>query len=223
MSLRDVSRLRWAPRPARADDCAPGDGATSAGEPPRARAAARVGNAPGGGASNRAFTRRLRLRWVKGSHAIAPLDCLTSRAEEGSRATGQSLDEASAVVAEDLERAAAVLNVRTAPLVPGCGVLVAVSGLLAKAEPSSDGLAEAFVSLAVLFAIGGFAFLTRALFAYAGRRNVGLSPTVDDIAFAREGLVRKHANAHRGAWVAGIGLACLIIGILFGVHIDIKG
>jgi hypothetical protein len=147
---------------------------------------------------------------------------LITRAEEHSDATGQSLDEGAAVVVEDLERAAGALNTRTAPLVPGCGVLVAVSGLAAKAEPSSNPLADAFVSLAVLFAIGGFAFLTRSLFLYAGRRVVGLSPTVDDIEFARARLVRKHTSAHRGGLLAGIGLACLIIGILAGVHITIS-
>jgi hypothetical protein len=207
---------------ARTDDSAAADEGTPAGEPPRASATERVGNAPGRGASTRAVRRRLRLRGAKRHHAIAPLDCLTRRAEEGSRATGQSLDESSAVVVEDLERAAAALNTRTAPLVPGCGVLVAVSGVLVKAEPSSNPLAETFVSLAILCAVGGFAFLTRALFAYAGRRNVGLSPTADDIAFARDSLVRKHTNAHRGSLLAGVGLTCLIIGILLGVHIDIN-
>jgi hypothetical protein len=152
---------------------------------------------------------------------MASLDSLIGRAEELSRATGQSPDEAAAVVVEDLERAAAALTARTAPLVPGCGVLVAVSGLAVKAEPASDPIAETFVSLAVLFAIGGFSFLTRALFLYAGRRIVGLSPTVDDIAFARDRLVRKHTSAHRGGFLAGIGLTCLIIGILAGVHISI--
>jgi len=142
------------------------------------------------------------------------------RVEERSRASGQSLDEAVAVVVEDLERAAAALNARTAPLVPGCGVLVAAAGLLVKAEPSSDVIAELFLGLAVLFAIGGFSFLARGLFAYAGRRQVGLSPTVDDVASARDGLVRKHADARRGGWLAGIGLACLILGILFGTHIS---
>ena len=144
------------------------------------------------------------------------------RGEKRSRGTGQSLDEASAVVVEELEGAAAALTTRTAPLVPECGVLVAISGLATKAEPSSDRLAEAFVSLAVIFAIAGFAFLTRALFAYAGRRSIGLAATSDDIAFARELLVRKRANARRGGWLAGLGLTCLIIGILVGVHIDIN-
>ncbi len=105
---------------------------------------------------------------------------------------------------------------------PGCGVLVAISGLAVKAEPTKgNGIAEAFVSLAVLFAIAGFAFLTTALFLYAGRRTVGLSPTVQDIGFARQRLVRKYTSAHRGGLLAGIGLACLIIGILAGVQIDI--
>jgi hypothetical protein len=169
----------------------------------------------------RAFARRVPSRRGRASHAIASLDALMRRVDELRLARGQSVDDAAAVVVEDLERAAAALNTRTAPLVPGCGVLVAVSGLLAKAEPSSDRFAETFVSLAVLFAVGGFAFLTRSLFAYAGRREVGLSPTVDDIAFARDCLIRKHANAHRGGWLAGIGLFCLIIGILAGVHISV--
>jgi hypothetical protein len=143
------------------------------------------------------------------------------RVEERAKATGQSRDEAAATVVEELETAAGALNTRTAPLVPGCGVLVALSGLLAKAEPSSNGLSEAFVSLAVLWAVAGFSFLTFALFSYAGRRLIGLAPTVEDVAFARDRLVRKRANAHRGSWLAGIGLACLIIGILFGVRIQI--
>lgn len=126
------------------------------------------------------------------------------------------------MVVNDLEQAANALTTRTAPLVPGCGVLVAISGLAVKAEPSKGNrVAETFVSLAVLFAIAGFAFLTTALFLYAGRRTVGLAPTVDDIGFARERLVRKYTSAHRGGFLAGIGLACLIIGILAGVHIDI--
>lgn len=147
---------------------------------------------------------------------------LISRAEDHARATGQSQDEAAVVVVNDLEQAANALTTRTAPLVPGCGVLVAISGLAVKAEPSKGNrVAETFVSLAVLFAIAGFAFLTTALFLYAGRRTVGLAPTVDDIGFARERLVRKYTSAHRGGFLAGIGLACLIIGILAGVHIDI--
>ena len=48
------------------------------------------------------------------------------RAEERSRATGKSVDAAAAVVVADLKRAAAALNARTAPLMPGCGVLVGV-------------------------------------------------------------------------------------------------
>lgn len=30
------------------------------------------------------------------------------------------------------------------------------------------------------------------------------------------------ANAHRGGWLAGIGRACLILGILFGVHLSLN-
>jgi hypothetical protein len=114
------------------------------------------------------------------------------------------LDEAAAVVVEDLERAAVALTARTAPLVPGSGVLVAAAGVLLKAEPSSYGVSEFFLGLAILFAVGGFSFLTRALLVYAGRRQVGLAPTADDVAFAHDALVRKHVNAHRGGWLAGL-------------------
>jgi hypothetical protein len=145
---------------------------------------------------------------------------LVSRADAISRATGKSKDEAAAVVVHDLEQAANALTTRTAPLVPGCGVLVAVSGLAAKAE-SRTVVGDTFASLAILFAVAGFGFLTRALFLYAGRRIVGLSPTMDDIAFARGRLARKHTSAHRGGWLAGAGLTCLIIGILAGVHISV--
>src|SRR5262249_7585218 len=85
----------------------------------------------------RALTRRVRFRRARRDSAIVSLGCLMRRVEERSRASGQSLDEAVAVVVEALERAAAALNARTAPLVPGCGVLVAAAGLLVKAEPSS--------------------------------------------------------------------------------------
>lgn len=196
-------------------------GAVPGGEGAYAAATGRDGKAVGWSASVRALTRRVWPRRATGDHAIASLDSLLGRAQELSRAPGQDQDGAAAIVVEDLERAAAALTARTAPLVPGCGVLVAVSGLAVKAEPTSNPIAETFVSLAVLFAVGGFAFLTRALFLYAGRRLVGLSPTVNDIAFARDRLVRKHTSAHRGGLMAGIGLTCLIIGILAGVHISI--
>jgi hypothetical protein len=206
----------------RAHDSVPAAEPIPGSEPVRAAKTGEVGDSQAWGAPMRAFTRRVWLGRASRHQAIASLDCLMRRVEERSRATGQSQDEAAAVVVEDFERAAAALNTRTAPLVPGCGVLIAATGLLLKAEPSSDPLAEFFLGLSVLFAVGGFVFLTRALFVYAGRRSIGLSPTVDDIAFAHDGLVRKYANAHRGGWLAGIGLTCLIIGILFGIHISIS-
>jgi hypothetical protein len=143
---------------------------------------------------------------------------MIARAEELSRATGKSEDEAAAVVVEDLESAAAALTARTAPLVPGTGVLVAVSGFAIKSEPASNVVADTFISLAIFFAIAGFSFVTRALFLYAGRRTVGLSPTVDDIGFARDRLVSKRASAYRGSLLAAIALAFLVIGILVGVR-----
>src|SRR6202044_458549 len=110
---------------------------------------------------------------------------------------------------------------RTPPLVPACGVLVAVAGLLLKAGPSSDGIAEVFLGFAVLFAVLGLSFLARGHFIYAGRRTIGLSPTVDDIAFARDRLVRKQACTRRGGWLAAIAPGCLVGGILVGVQIPL--
>lgn len=160
-------------------------------------------------------------RKTSSANTVASRESMMRRAEECSRASGESLDQAAAVVVEDLERAATALSARTAPLVPACGVLVAAAGLLLKAEPSSDRLAEVFLGFAIVSAVAGLSFLTRAHFIYAGRRTIGLSPTIDDIAFARDGLTRKHANTYRGGWLAGIGLACLIIGILTGVHFNL--
>jgi len=182
----------------------------------------RAGEAPPHRGSTRTRSRR-RPRWRRGTGegAVASVAVLTARVEELSRATGKTEDEAAGIVVEELESAAAALTTRTAPLVPGTGVLVAISGLAVKAEPSSRALVQVFISLAIFFAIAGFAFLTRGLFLYAGRRIIGLAPTVDDIAFARDRLVRKHTSAHRGGLLAGIGLALLIIGILSGVRVQI--
>ena len=167
-----------------------------------------------------AFTRDRKSRGTSKEHEVASRESLMSWAEERSRATGQSVDEAAAAVVEDLERAAASLTTRTTPLVPACGVLVAVTGLLVKAETSSL-IADVFLSFAVLFAVAGLAFLTRGLFIYVGRRAIGLPPTAGDIAFTRDSLVRKHACTYRGSRLAAIGLACLIIGILVGININL--
>jgi hypothetical protein len=167
-----------------------------------------------------AFMRSAERRRASKDYPVASRDSMMRRAEERSRLTGQSLDEAAEMVVEDLERAAAALSTRTAPLVPACGVLVAAAGLLLKAG-FSDGVADIFLGFAVLFAVVGLSFLARAHFIYAGRRTIGLSPTVGDIAFARDRLVRKHACTYRGGWLAGIGLACLVLGILLGVRITL--
>jgi hypothetical protein len=159
-------------------------------------------------------------RKARRDYPIASRDSMVRRAEESSRLTGQSLDEAAVVVVEDLERAAAALSTRTAPLVPACGVLVAAAGLLLRAG-FSDAVADIFLGFAVLFAVVGLSFLARAHFIYAGRRSIGLSPTVGDIAFARDRLVRKNVCTYRGGWLAGLGLACLIVGILVGVRITL--
>jgi hypothetical protein len=170
----------------------------------------------------RALSRRVRFRKATRDYAIAPLASLMRRVEDRSRATGQSLDEAAAIVVEDLERAAAALTARTAPLVPACGVLVAAAGLMLKVEPASDPISEIFFSLTILSTVGALWFLIRAHFVYVGRRHVGLSPTVDDIAFTHRRLVRKHADVHYGGWLAGIGLTCLLLGILLGVRFSLN-
>jgi hypothetical protein len=167
-----------------------------------------------------AFMSGTERRKANRDYPVASGDSMLRRAEECSRATGQSLDEAAAVVVEDLERAAAALSTRTAPLVPACGVLVAAAGLLLKAE-FTDGLSDVFLGVAVLSALVGLAFLARAHFIYAGRRTIGLAPAVGDIAFARDRLVRKNTCTYRGGWLAGIGLTCLIVGILLGVPITL--
>jgi hypothetical protein len=167
-----------------------------------------------------AFMRGAERRKASRDYPIASRDSMMRRAEECSRVTGQSLDEAAAVVVEDLERAAAALSTRAAPLVPACGVLVAGAGLLLKAE-FSDGVSDILLGFAVLSAVAGLSFLARGQFIYAGRRTIGLSPTVGDIAFARDRLVRKHACTYRGGWLAGIGLTCLILGILLGARITL--
>lgn len=51
---------------------------------------------------------------------------------------------------------------------------------------------------------------------------IGLPPTVEDIGFAQHRLVRKLHNARRGAILAGIGLAFLVIGIVLGVRLDVR-
>jgi hypothetical protein len=92
----------------------------------------------------RALTGRVRFRKATRDHAIASLDSLMRRVEERSRAGGQSPDEAAAVVVEDLERAAAALNARTAPLVPGCGVLVRSRALLPPTAAADPGVEPTF-------------------------------------------------------------------------------
>src|SRR5262249_56178983 len=52
-------------------------------------------------AGMRALTRRVRFRRARRDYAIASLDSLMRRVEERSRASGQSLDEAVAVLVED--------------------------------------------------------------------------------------------------------------------------
>jgi hypothetical protein len=144
------------------------------------------------------------------------------RVEETAAQNGHSEAEAARAVVEELERETAALTLRTAPLVPGCGLLVAVSGVMLKSEPTSRTASEFFLGTSVVLAVIGFTFLSRALFSYAGRRVIGLAPVVDDIQYAQCRLVSKLRNARRGATFAGIGLAFLLIGIVLGVQLDVR-
>ncbi len=162
-----------------------------------------------------------RRRPLRREHRVASLDALRQRAEERSRTTGQSLDEAAAVVVEDLESAVNALNTRVSPLLRGTSFLVAVASLMFKVEPSSQGLAEILIGLSVILAITGTYYLVDGVSTYAGRRAIGSLPTIEDIAFAHARLARKYNSAYRGSWLAGISLTCLVAGILLGVHIQI--
>jgi hypothetical protein len=144
------------------------------------------------------------------------------RVEESAGRSGQSETEAAKEVVEELERETTALTLRNAPLIPGCGLLVAVSGVMLKAEPTSRPLSEFFLGGAVVLAVAGFTFLSRALFSYAGRRVIGLEPTLDDIEFAQRRLVSKLHNARRGGVLAGVGLILLVIGIATGVRLDVR-
>jgi hypothetical protein len=167
-------------------------------------------------------TRLPRPRRSKERHMIAPVDALIRRVEESAQRSNQSMDEAAKVVVEELERETSALTLRTAPLIPGCGLLVAVSGVMLKSEPTSRPLSEFFLGAAVVLAVAGFTFLARALFSYAGRRVIGLEPTLEDIEFAQRRLVSKLHNARRGGVLAGVGLILLVIGIVTGVRLDVR-
>jgi len=101
-------------------------------------------------------------------YPVASRDSMMRRAEECARVTGQSLNEAAVVVVEDLEACRCGAEHADGPARAACGVLVAAAGLLLKAE-SSDGIADIFLGFAVLFAVVGLSFLTRAHLIYADR------------------------------------------------------
>ena len=122
---------------------------------------------------------------------------------------GASEADATLAVVENFEQAAATLSDRTAPLVPASGLVVTASGLLA---PLSDA-ASTLVFTAMLFSILGLGFLTASLFTHAGRREVGLAPTRDDVAFAHQRLIYKEGNARIGSACFGLGLVLLLVAI----------
>lgn len=152
---------------------------------------------------------RLRANRLAGQ-AIPPTLALVDRIEERCRSLGETTDQATLAVVEDLERAATTINLRTAPLVATSGLVVGVAGLLDKFTEVSHVLAPAAIILAVV----GLSFSVLAIFTHAGRRAVGLAPTQEDVAFARARLLKKEANAQIGSAVSGLGVLVLIAALL---------
>jgi len=158
----------------------------------------------------RTYDRIVRLSANRfGGQGIPALTTLFDSVDQRVR-DGASDADATLVVVENFERAGAAVNERTAPLVPASGLVVTASGLLA---PLSDA-ASTLVFTAMLFSILGLTFLTAALFTNAGRREVGLPPTRDDVAFAHRRLLYKEGNARIGSVCFGLGLLLLIAAIL---------
>jgi hypothetical protein len=63
-------------------------------------------------------------------------------------------------------------------------------------------------------ASGIVGYLAVALFTHAGRRNVGLPPTREDVAFAHDRLTKKQSRAELGSFLSFIGFVILLIVIL---------
>jgi hypothetical protein len=74
---------------------------------------------------------QFRSKYLAGQE-IPSVAALISEIEERQRVLGEAAEQATKAVVEELERAAAAINVRTDPLVPTCGLVVAGAGLLEK-------------------------------------------------------------------------------------------
>jgi hypothetical protein len=158
---------------------------------------------------------RLRSKYLAGQ-AIPSFAALISEIEERQRLLDDTAEQATQAVVEELERAAAAINVRIAPLVPTCGLVVAGAVALDKFTPTPPALALLAIGLAML----GLYFVAAAMFTHAGRRTVGFTPMQEDIAFARARLVKKEANAQIGSVLILLGLILLVALIINSIEID---
>jgi hypothetical protein len=131
---------------------------------------------------------QFRSKYLAGQE-IPSVAALITEIEERQRVLGDTAEQATKAVVEELERAAAAINVRTAPLVPTCGLVVTRAGLLEKFITPTPPLGLAVVT--IVLAMGGLYFSVVAMFTHAGRRMVGLTPTKEDVAFVRARLIKK--------------------------------
>jgi len=126
-------------------------------------------------------------------------------------ASGEREEDVVTEVIEDFERSAASTSMRTTPLVPASGIVVAGSTFLAKA---GDVESTVVAGVAIAFALLGLGFLATSVFTHAGRPRVGLPPVRGDVAFVHERLSKKDANALVGSFLSLVGFVVLVIVIL---------
>jgi hypothetical protein len=88
---------------------------------------------------------QFRSKYLAGQQ-IPSVAALISEIEERQRLLDDAAEQATQAVVEELERSAAAINVRTAPLVPTCGLVVAGAGVIEKFTPSPP-LALALVAI----------------------------------------------------------------------------
>jgi hypothetical protein len=160
---------------------------------------------------------RFRSKYLAGQ-AIPSLAALVSGIEERQLLLGDTAERATKGVVEELERAAAAINVRIAPLVPTCGLVVAGAGVIDRFATTPPALALSAIGLA----IAGLYFIAVAMFTHAGRRTVGLAPLQEDVAFARARLIKKEASAQIGLVLILLGLVVLVALIINSFELDIS-
>ena len=163
---------------------------------------------------------QFRSKYLAGQE-IPSVAALIYEIEERQLVLGDSAEQATKAVVEELERAAAAINVRTAPLVPTCGLVVAGAGLLEKFITPTP-LLGLLAGVAIGLAMVGLYFSVVGMFTHAGRRMVGLRPRQEDVAFVRARLIKKEANAQIGSVLIPLGLIVLVWLILDSFQLEIN-